>query len=138
MCRSWTWYGAEFTAKAWVAYNNPAVAATAAAVAAVALPVLVVQVIQAGMFDQKSTGQERRNFLEALLYEDEEDKVSRSVCARARVCVCVNVFLLFLLFLILLALLSFSWVVTNSQCMPEYVVWHVCVKKIKKMEKMKK
>ena len=35
-----------------------------------------------------------------------------------------HVFLLFL-FLILLALLSFSWVVTNSQCMPEYVVWCV-------------
>ena len=33
----------------------------------------------------------------------------------------------FLLFLILLALLSFSWVVTNNQCMPEcmYVVWRV-------------
>ena len=42
-----------------------------------------------------------------------------------------------LLFLILQALLSFSWVVTNSQCMPEYVVWRVC--KNKKMNgKMKK
>ena len=28
----------------------------------------------------------------------------------------------FLLFLRLLTFLSFSWVVTNSQCMPEYVV----------------
>ena len=27
---------------------------------------------------------------------------------------------------------SFSWVVTNSQCMPEYVVWCVCVEKEKK------
>ena len=36
----------------------------------------------------------------------------------------------FLLFLVLLALLSSSWVVTNSQCMPEYVVWRVCVKKM--------
>ena len=44
----------------------------------------------------------------------------------------------FLLFLILLTLLSFSWVVTNSQCMPEYVVWRVCVKNkliLKKNEK---
>ena len=30
-----------------------------------------------------------------------------------------------------LALLSFSWVVTNSQCMPEYVVWCVCRKRKK-------
>ncbi|XP_065185679.1 probable global transcription activator SNF2L2 [Sycon ciliatum] len=37
------------------------------------------KVIQAGMFDQKSTGQERRNFLEALLYEDEEDKEEEEV-----------------------------------------------------------
>ena len=35
----------------------------------------------------------------------------------------------FLLFLILLALLSFSWVVTNSQCMSEYVVWCVWKRK---------
>ena len=34
----------------------------------------------------------------------------------------------FLLFLILLSLLSFSWVVTNSQCMLEYVMWRVGVK----------
>ena len=44
----------------------------------------------------------------------------------------------FLLFVILLALLSFSWVVTNSQCMPEYVVWCVCVLKKKKKKIMKK
>ena len=35
----------------------------------------------------------------------------------------------FLLFLgLFLTFLSFSWVVTNSQCMPEYVVWCVCRK----------
>ena len=33
-----------------------------------------------------------------------------------------------------LTFLSFSWVVTNSQCMPEYVVWCVCVKKSGKMK----
>ena len=77
------------------------------------------------------------------------------VCVRARVCVCVCPIWcsgmcsrfpierlqvkyptiiaahVFLLFLILLALLSFAWVVTNSQCMPEYAVWCVCKKKEK-------
>ena len=39
---------------------------------------------------------------------------------------------IFLLFLgLFLTFLSFSWVVTNSQCMPEYVVWCVCRKKWK-------
>ena len=43
-----------------------------------------------------------------------------------------HVFLLFLE--LFLTSLSFSWVVTNSQCMPEYVVWRVCRKR-KKEEK---
>ena len=85
------------------------------------------------------------------------------VCVRARVCVCpiwcsgmcrrfpIERFAcslpndygrtdahVFLLFLILLALLSFSWVVTNSQRMPECVVWRVCVCVSKKNEKMEK
>ena len=34
----------------------------------------------------------------------------------------------------LLTFLSFSWVVTNSQCMPEYVVWCACVEKNGKMK----
>ena len=50
-----------------------------------------------------------------------------------------HVFLLF--HRLFLTFLSFSWVVTNSQCMPEYVVWCVCRKrkkeKKKKMEKWK-
>ena len=84
------------------------------------------------------------------------------VCACVCVCVCVCVFVwvcplwcsgmcsrfpiqrlrvqfptimvahVFLFFLILLALLSFSWVVTNSQCMSEYMVWCVCAEKEKK------
>ena len=45
----------------------------------------------------------------------------------------------FLLFLgLFLTFLSFSWVVTNSQGMPEYVVWCVCVEKKRKKKKRKK
>ena len=45
----------------------------------------------------------------------------------------------FLLFLgLFLTFFSFSWVVTNSQCMPEYVVWCVCVEKKRKKKKKEK
>ena len=33
------------------------------------------KVIQAGMFDQKSTGSERKAFLEAILVEEQEEEV---------------------------------------------------------------
>ena len=46
-----------------------------------------------------------------------------------------HVFLLVLR--LFLTFLSFSWVVTNSQCMPEYVVWCVCRKRKKKEKKRK-
>lgn len=41
------------------------------------------KVIQAGMFDQKSTGSERKAFLEAILVEEQEEEVC--VCV---VCMC--------------------------------------------------
>ena len=40
------------------------------------------KVIQAGMFDQKSTGSERKAFLEAILEEEQEEEV----CAHLSVC----------------------------------------------------
>ena len=47
------------------------------------------KVIQAGMFDQKSTGSDRRQFLQAILSNDiEEEEVSVYMC----VCVCVCVY----------------------------------------------
>lgn len=36
------------------------------------------KVIQAGMFDQKSTGSDRRLFLQAILSNDEEDEVRKN------------------------------------------------------------
>ena len=46
------------------------------------------KVIQAGMFDQKSTGSERKAFLEAILVEEQEEEVCVCVCVCGPVCVC--------------------------------------------------
>ena len=43
------------------------------------------KVIQAGMFDQKSTGSERKAFLEAILEEEQEEEV----CVYLSVCLSV-------------------------------------------------
>ena len=45
------------------------------------------KVIQAGMFDQKSTGSERKAFLEAILVEEQEEEVCVCVCVCPSDCV---------------------------------------------------
>lgn len=37
------------------------------------------KVIQAGMFDQKSTGSERQQFLQSILHQDEADEEVHSI-----------------------------------------------------------
>ena len=44
------------------------------------------KVIQAGMFDQKSTGSERVAFLEAILVEEQEEEV----CGLIKYCIYLN------------------------------------------------
>lgn len=47
------------------------------------------KVIQAGMFDQKSTGSDRRQFLQAILSNDnEEDEVSVALVCSLYLSVC--------------------------------------------------
>jgi SWI/SNF-related matrix-associated actin-dependent regulator of chromatin subfamily A protein 2/4 len=50
------------------------------------------KVIQAGMFDQKSTGSERQQFLQSILHQDdaEEEVTLRIICMPLLTCLARN------------------------------------------------